>query len=197
MKLFPLVRQLLELGAVLVGALLLLRFVTGIFTRRSNDYHLTWARQLQLLFWPLLTLAVGGPLLGSGLLAAPLSSYDISLLSLLAVVVLGFAGPALVLHAQYYLRNQATRLIFEPKQNRLEVYENHHLIPFTRQQVARVEWVECRSRRFFWSQYHYLRLHLADGRVLTLTSLLTNLRPVAEFLRNTHLEQHRRWWCLL
>ncbi|QIX62008.1 hypothetical protein FY528_04070 [Hymenobacter lutimineralis] len=197
MKLFPLVRQLLELGAVLVGALLLLRFVTGIFTRRSNAYHLTWVRQLQLLFWPLLTLAVGGPLVWAGLLAAPLSGYDILLVSLLAAVILGFAGPALVLHGQYYLRNQATSLIFEPKKNRLEVYENHLLIPFTRQQVVRVEWVECRSRRFFWSQYNYLRLHLADGHVLTLTSLLTNLRPVAEFLRNTQLEQHRRWWCLL
>lgn len=197
MKLFSLVRQLLELGAVLVGALLLLRFVTGIFTRRGNAHHITWARQLQLLFWPLLTVAVGGPLLGSGLLAAPLSGYDILLLSLLAAVVLGFAGPALVLHTQYYLRNQATSLVFEPKKNQLEVYENHQLVPFTRQQVERVEWVECRSRRFFWSQYTYLRLHLADGRVLTLTSLLTNLRPVAEFLRNTHLEQQQRWWCLL
>ncbi|MBG8553262.1 hypothetical protein [Hymenobacter guriensis] len=197
MKLFPLLRQLLELGALLVGALLAVRFVTGLFSRRQSMYRVSVARQVQLLFWPLLTLAVGLPLVWSAGLAAPLSAYEWLLTGALAALVLVFAGPALVLHLQYYLHNQATTLCFEPKKNQLEIYENDQLVPFSRQDVVRVQWVRCRSRRFFWSQYSFLRLHLRNGTTLTLTSLLTNLTPVAEFLRNTHLQEIRRWWCIL
>ena len=105
--------------------------------------------------------------------------------------------PALVLHAQYYARNLHTTLVFAPKQNQLEVYEGRVLLPFARRDLLRVEYVTCRSKRLFWSNYCFLRLHLRTGEVLTLTSLLTNLEPVAGFLRNTNLGHRQRWFCFL
>lgn len=197
MKLFSLLRPVLEIGAVLGAVLLLLRVVTGLFGRRGHVYQLAFGRQLYLLFWPLLCLAVGLPFLGTLFVAGPLSGFEWALLAGLGAVVLGFSVPALVLHLQYYLRNHATTLVFDPKRNQLEVYEQGQQIRFGKSDLQRVERVTCSSRRLFWSSYDYLRLHLHDGQVLTITSLLTNLDPLALFLRNTPLERNSRLLCLL
>ncbi|UYZ61860.1 hypothetical protein [Hymenobacter weizhouensis] len=197
MKLISVLRPMLELGAVLAALLLGLRLVTGLFGGRGRVYRPGFGRQLYLLFWPLLCLAVGLPFLGSLFVAESLSAYEWALVLLLGSVVVGFSGPALVLHLQYYVRNQHTALVFDPKRNLLEVYEAGQLIPFGKSDLVRVERVTCRSRRMFWSPYTYLRLHLRSGQVLTLTSLLINLDPLTEFLRNTPLERTTRWLCLL
>ncbi|GAA4001561.1 hypothetical protein GCM10022408_11040 [Hymenobacter fastidiosus] len=192
-----LLRPLLEISGVVLLLIFGLRVVTGFFTRASRVYRPTFVRQFYLLFWPLLCLGVGLPFLASFFFFGPLSGYELVLLTAVAAVVLGFAAPALGLHAQYYVRNVHTALVFEPKQNVLEVYENQVRVPFAKSDLVRVEWVTCVSPRLFWSNYHFLRLHLRDGRTITLTALLTNLMPVAEFLRNANVEPKQRWFCFL
>ncbi|UOQ73765.1 hypothetical protein [Hymenobacter cellulosilyticus] len=174
-----------------------LRFITGFFTKASRIYRPTFLRQFYLLFWPLLCMSVGLPFLISFLYLGTLTAYELVLLTALAAVILGFSVPALILHAQYYAHNLHTTLVFDPKQNRLEVYENKELLSFAQRDLVRVEYVTCRSPRLFWSNYNFLRLHLASGQVIVLTSLLTNLAPVAEFLRNSHLETRQRWFCFV
>jgi hypothetical protein len=196
-KLFPFLRPLLEFTVAVCAIVFGLRFITSFFTQASKLYRPTFLRQLYLLFWPLLCMSVGLPFLISFLYLGTLSAYELVLLTGLAAVILGFAVPALVLHAQYYAHNIHTTLLFDPKHNRLEVYEGRELIAFAQRDLVRVEYVTCRSRRFFWSNYDFLRLHLRTGEVLTLTSLLTNLAPVAEFLRNSNLEHRQRWFCFL
>ncbi|ALD21886.1 hypothetical protein [Hymenobacter sp. DG25A] len=185
----------MEIGIGLGAVLLALRFVTGLFSKRGQVYRPNFTRQLYLLFWPLLCLAVGLPFLASFFLMDSLSTFELVLLVALAAVILGFSVPALVLHMQYYLRNQPTTLVFEPKQNVLEVYENGARLAFSRQDIVRVERVTCASKRMFWSNYDFIRLHFRQGPPITLTSLLLNLEPVAEFLRNTNLEKRTRWIC--
>ncbi|SHI31714.1 hypothetical protein SAMN02745146_0506 [Hymenobacter daecheongensis DSM 21074] len=197
MKLFPFLRPLLEISGAVLAVIFGLRLITGFFTKASRVYRPTFGRQLYLLFWPLLCLGVGLPFLASFFFFGPLSSYELVLLTAVAAVVLGFAGPALALHAQYYVRNLHTTLVFEPKQNILEVYESGVPIPFAKSDLQRVEWVTCASPRLFWSNYNFLRLHLRDGRAITLTALLTNLEPVAGFLRNSNMEPRQRWCCFL
>jgi hypothetical protein len=196
-KLFPFLRPLLEISGAVLVIIFGLRLITSFFGKKSRVYRPDFLRQFRLLFWPLLCLGVGLPFLGSFFFFGTLSGFELVLLMALAAVVLGFSVPALVLHAQYYVRNVHTALVFDPKQNILEVYESRQRVPFAQSDLARVEWVTCASRRLFWSNYHYLRLHLRTGQILTLTALLTNLEPVAEFLRNSNVESRRRWFCIL
>ncbi|RSK49357.1 hypothetical protein [Hymenobacter rigui] len=195
MKLLSFLRPVLEAAAVVGAFLIGLRLVTGLFGRKNRVYRPTALRQFTLLFWPLLCLSVGLPFLGSFFFTEYASTYELVLLLVLAAVVLGFSLPAFVLHVRYYFINQHTTLIFDPKQNVLEVYEGSAQIPFGKRDLVRVEYVTCRSERLFWSPYGYLRLHLRSGDVLTLTTLLLKLDPVAEFLRHTPLERRRRWFC--
>ncbi|SNC77417.1 hypothetical protein SAMN06265337_4001 [Hymenobacter gelipurpurascens] len=197
MKLIPFLRPLLEAAAAITLMAVGLRFITSFFASKSRVYRPTFLRQFALAFWPLLCLGVGMPFLMSFFYIGTISTYELVLLILLASVVLGFSLPALLLHAQYYARNLHTTLVFDPKQNVLEVYEERVRIPFSKSDLVRVEWVTCTSRRMFWSNYEYLKLHLQTGEVLTLTSLLTKLAPVAEFLRNTPLEHRQRWFCIV
>ncbi|SNR77396.1 hypothetical protein SAMN06269173_106278 [Hymenobacter mucosus] len=173
-----------------------LRVITGFFARNSRVYRPTFLRQFALLFWPLLCLGVGLPFLGSFLYVGTLTAFELVLLTALAAVVLGFSLPAFLLHSQYYARNLHTTLVFDPKKNLLEVYEGRVRIPFSRSDLVRVERVTCESKRLFWSHYDYMKLHLRTGEVLTLTSLLTKLDPVAEFLRNTPMERRQKWFCI-
>ncbi|MBT9394082.1 hypothetical protein KLP40_12990 [Hymenobacter sp. NST-14] len=195
MKLLLFLRPLLEAAALVAAVVLGLRLLTGLFSRKTHVYRLTFSRQLRLLFWPLLCLGVGLPFLGSFFYAGPLAVHELVLLTALAAVVLGFSAPAFLLHLRYYFLNLNTTLVFDPKQNVLEVYEAGHRIPFGKRDLARVERVSCHSDRLFWSSYQYLRLHLHTGETITLTSLLTSLDPVTEFLRNTPLETRRAWFC--
>ncbi|WP_139924750.1 hypothetical protein [Hymenobacter sp. DG01] len=195
MKLLPFLRPLLEAAAAITLMAVGLRIITNFFTRNSRVYRPTFLRQLALLFWPLLCLGVGMPFLVSFFYLGTLSTFELVLLTAIAAVVLGFSLPAFLLHSQYYARNLHTTLVFDPKQNVLEVYEGRVRIPFGKKDITRVERVTCQSDRLFWSRYTYLKLHLQTGEVLTLTSLLTNLEPVTEFLRNTPLERKQRWFC--
>ena len=61
--------------------------------------------------------------------------------------------------------------------------------------MAEIERVTCRARRTFWARYDYLRLHLRDGRIIVLTALLTDLEPLASFLRSVPTERRTRAWC--
>jgi hypothetical protein len=196
-KLLPFLRPLLEISGAVLVIVFGLRLITSFFTKASRVYRPTFLRQFYLLFWPLLCLGVGLPFLASFFLFGALSTYELVLLTALAAVVLGFSVPALLLHAQYYIRNLHTVLVFEPKKNVFEVYQNQQLVPFRQRDLLRVEWVTCVSPRLFWSNYNFLRLHLHDGRVLTLTALLTNLGPVADFLRNSNVDHQQRWLCFL
>jgi len=196
-KLLTFLRPLLEFSFAVLTIIVGLRFITSFFSDNSKVFRPTFLRQFYLLFWPLLCLCVGLPFLGSFVFLGTLSTYELVLLTALASVVLGFSVPALILHAQYYARNLHTTLVFDPKQNKLEVYEGNFRIPFDRRDLQRVEYVTCTSKRLFWSNYNFLRLHLASGETLTLTSLLTNLAPIAEFLRNTNFEKRERWFCFV
>lgn len=195
MKFSAFLRPLLEFTFAVLTIVMGLRVITGFFSQKSKVYRPTFLRQFYLLFWPLLCLCVGLPFLTSFAYIGPITTYELILLLALASVVLGFSVPALVLHAQYYARNLHTTLVFDPKANRLEVYEGAFKIAFAQHELRRVEFVTCKSRRLFWSNYTFIRLHLADGETLTITSLLTNLKPLAEFLRNSHLETSSRWFC--
>ncbi|MCA8832207.1 hypothetical protein [Hymenobacter pini] len=195
MKIISVLRPLLEAAAVVAVVVTGLRLLTGLFGRKSRVYQLSAARQFRLLFWPLLCLGVGLPFMASFLYAGSLSAFELILLLALAAVVVGFSFPAFVLHLLYYVRNQHTALVFDPKQNVLEVHENGQRIPFAKSDLLEVRYVTNRSDRVFWSSYNYLQLHLRSGQILTLTSLLLPLEPLADFLRSTPLVRQRRWFC--
>lgn len=197
MKTIALLRPLLEFGGVVLALLVGLRLLTGVFGRKHTTYQVTFGRQLALLFWPLLCLSMGLPFLASFLFAGTLSSFELVLLVAFSALLLGFAVPALLLHLHYYLHNHATTVVFEPKQNQLEVYEAGQRVYFERADILRVAYVRCASRQLFWSHYAYVQLQLRSGQVLTLTSLLLKPEPLVSFLRNTNLQTHYRWFCII
>ncbi|WP_310398002.1 hypothetical protein [Hymenobacter sp.] len=189
-------RPLLEVAVVLLVVLGAARWVTGLFSKRTHTYRPTAARQLRLLFWPLLALGAGlsvvPPVALGGAEANPL---ELGLAAVFVVFTLALSGPALLLHLRYWALNHETTLVFQPAENRLEVYQLGQRMAFERRDLAGVERVTCRARRTFWAKYDYLRLRLVDGRVIVLTSLLTELEPLAVFLRNVPTERRTPAWC--
>ena len=189
-------RPLLEAAVVLLVALGAARWLTGLFTKRTHMYRTTAARQLRLLFWPLLALGAGLSVVPAVALSGPAASqFEWLLTTGFVLFTVALSGPALLLHLRYWLLNHETTLVFQPTENRLEVYEAGQRVEFARRDLARVERVTCRARRTFWARYDYLRLHLADGRVIVLTSLLTDLEPLMVFLRNLPIERCTTAWC--
>ena len=189
-------RPLLEVAVVLFVVLGAARWVTGLFSKRTHVYRATAARQLRLLFWALLALGAGLSVLPAvAMSGTPASAFEWTLILGFMAFTLVLSGPALLLHLRYYTLNHETTLVFQPVDNRFEVYEAGQRVPFERRDLARVERVTCRARRSFWARYDYLRLYLHDGRVITLTSLLTELEPLAVFLRSLPTERSSQYWC--
>jgi hypothetical protein len=189
-------RPLLEAAVVLFVVIGAARWVTGLFSKRTQMYQATAARQMRLLFWPLLALGAGLSVLPAVAMGeGPVSRFEWGLTAGFLLFTLGLSGPAVLLHLRYWLQNHETTLVFQPAENRLEVYEAGQRQPFERRDLARVERVTCRARRTFWAKYDYLKLHLHDGRVITLTSLLTDLEPLATFLRSLPTERRTSAWC--
>ena len=189
-------RPLLEVAVVLFGVLGAARWLTGLFSKRTHVYRATAARQLRLLFWPLLALGAGLSVLPAVAMGGPpVSGFEWTLTLGFVAFTLLLSGPVLLLHLRYWTLNHGTTLAFQPAENRFEVYEAGQRVTFERRDLARVERVTCRARRSFWARYDYLRLHLHDGRVIPLTSLLTELEPLAVFLRSVPTERSSRYWC--
>ena len=189
-------RPLLEVAVILFVVLGAARWVTGLFSKRTHVYRATAARQLRLLFWPLLALGAGLSVLPAVAMGgAPVSGFEWALTLGFLAFTLVLSGPVLLLHLRYWMLNHDTTLAFQPTANRFEVYATGQRVPFERRDLARVERVTCRARRSFWAKYDYLRLHLHDGRSITLTSLLTELEPLAIFLRSVPTERRSRYWC--
>ncbi|GAA4036614.1 hypothetical protein GCM10022409_21920 [Hymenobacter glaciei] len=189
-------RPLLEVAVVLFLVLGAARWVTGLFSKRTHMYRATAARQMRLLFWPLLALGAGLSVLPAVAMGdAPVSGFEWALTLGFVAFTLVLSGPALLLHLRYWTLNHDTTLTFQPTENRFEVYEAGQRVPFERRDLARVDRVTCRARRSFWAKYDYLTLHLHDGRSITFTSLLTELEPLAVFLRSVPTERSSRYWC--
>ena len=189
-------RPLIEAAVVLFLLLGAVRWATGLFAKRSQVYRSTAARQVRLLFWPLLALGAGLSMVPAVALGgAAVSPFEWGLTAAFLLFTLALSGPTLLLHLRYWVLNQATTLVFQPTANQFEVYEAGQRVPFERRDLAEVERVTCRARRTFWAKYDYLRLHLRDGRVLELTSLLTDLEPLAGFLRNVPTRRRTVAWC--
>ncbi len=179
----------MALGLLLGAA----RLLTGLFQRRPHRYRLGAARQLRLATWPLLALSVALSVLP--MLAGVRSGLELGLVLGLLLLVAALAGPALLLHARYYVLNRGTELVFNPEANLLEVWEHGQRITFAPRDLQAVERVACRARRSFWHRYDYLRLHLAGGRTVVLTSLLTDLEPLTRFLSSAPLTRRSAAWC--
>ncbi|MCI1188096.1 hypothetical protein MON38_11765 [Hymenobacter sp. DH14] len=189
-------RPLLEAAVAIFLVLGAARWVTGLFSKRTHVYQATAARQMRLLFWPLLALGAGLSVLPAVAMGeGPVSGFEWTLTLGFMAFTLVLSGPALLLHLRYWMLNHDTTLAFQPTDNRFEVYEAGQRLPFERRDLARVERVTCRARHSFWAKYDYLRLHLHDGRIITLTSLLTELEPLAVFLRSVPTERKGRYWC--
>lgn len=189
-------RPLLEAAVVLFLVLGAARWFTGLFSKRTHTYQTTAERQLRLLFWPLLALGAGlsvVPAVAMG--GAPVSPFEWGLTVSFVAFTLFLSGPALLLHLRYWALNHQTMLVFQPTENRFEVYEAGQRLAFERRDLAQVERVTCRARRTFWAKYSYLRLHLLDGRSIVLTSLLTDLEPLAGFLRSVPTQRRTTAWC--
>ncbi|GAB3877870.1 hypothetical protein GCM10028824_38720 [Hymenobacter segetis] len=189
-------RPLIEAAVVIFLVLGAARWVTGLFSKRTHVYQTTAARQLRLLFWPLLALGAGLSVLPAVAMGgAEVSAFEWLLTAGFMLFTLALSGPALLLHLRYWILNRETTLAFQPVDNRFEVYEAGQRVPFEWRDLARVERVTCSARRTFWAKYDYLTLHLRDGRAIILTALLTDLEPLATFLRSLPTERRTKAWC--
>ncbi|MDO7875135.1 hypothetical protein Q5H93_10365 [Hymenobacter sp. ASUV-10] len=191
-----LLRPLLEVALLLLVALGITRWLTGLFGVRVKLLRLSAGRQLRLAFWPLLALDASLSAVSAMLLnGRSAQGFEWVLAAVFFGLTLTLSLPAFVLHVRYWLLNNGTEVIFQPEANQFEIYEQGQRQFFNYRDILKVERVSCRARRTFWVNYDYLRLHLADGRILTLTSLLGDLEPLTTFLRSAPTERRAVAWC--
>ena len=96
-----------------VGGEQIARWLTGLFSKRTHVYQTAAARQLRLLFWPLLALGAGLSVVPAvGMSTRPASSFEWLLTAGFVLFTLVLSGPALVLHVRYWLLNRETTLVF-------------------------------------------------------------------------------------
>ncbi len=191
-------RPLFEAAIVLVVALGLMRWVLGIFSKKTTVYRPTPARQLTLLTWPVLAVVAGFVAAGPGLLAPTAAERWLAWSLLLAVLAL--AAPALVLHLRYYTLNAVTTLVFDPSKGHLQVALDEVLAYDPARQgwpgPEPVEWSRCRWPGVFWRRYEYLRLPLPQGDIILTSLMLTDMQPLVRYLRYFGVEvvERRRGW---
>ncbi len=193
---YSIFRPLLEAAAALLLLFGALRWVLALFNRRTHTYRLTAARQLRLAFWPGLAVGTGLSVLPALALAGRPASgaeWGLAVGFLGATLLLG--GPALLLHLRYWWLNKDTTLVFQPSENRLELYEAGRRYYFERRHLAAADRTVCRARHAFRTPYDYLTLRFVGGDQLVLTSLLTNLEPVAAFLQAVPGTRRAVGWC--
>ena len=190
-------RSLLEAAIGLALVLAILRWVLGLFKRKTTLYRVTTTQQLSLLAWPLLAVAAGLVATGPNLLGGSAAERWLAWGVLAAVLAL--AAPALLLHARYYTRNAVTELLFIPTQGRLQVGLGGTLA----YDAARgwpgpgpVEWHRCRWPGVFWRRYEYLRLPLPQGDIVLTSLMLPDMQPLVSYLREfgVQVEERKRGW---
>ena len=190
-------RSLLEAAVGLVLVLAVLRWVLGLFSRKTTLFRPTATQQVSLLAWPLLAVAAGLVATGPNLLAG--SGAERALAWAVLLTVLGLAAPALMLHLRYYTLNAASELVFIPTQGRLQV-GLHGVLAYD---AARgwpgpgpVEWHRCRWPGVFWRRYEYLRLPLPQGDIILTSLMLPDMQPLVSYLREfgVAVQERKRVW---
>ena len=191
-------RSLLEAAVALAVVLALLRWVLGLFSRKTTLYQLTITQQISLLSWPLLAVGAGLAAAGPNLLGG--SATERWLAWGLLAAVLALAAPALLLHLRYYTLNAATALRFAPGEGRLQV-ALHEVLAYDPARQGwpgpePVEWGRCRWRGAFWQRYEYLRLPLPQGDVILTSLVLPDMQRLVAYLRHfgVDVRERRRGW---
>ena len=189
-------RSLLEAALTMVVLLGLARWALGLFGKKATVYHVTPARQLALLTWPLLAVGTGFATAAPGLLAT--TAFERWLAWGLLLAVLALAAPALLLHLRYYTLNAATTLVFNPLEGRLQVALDEVLAydPARQGWPGPVEWSRCRWPGVFWRRYEYLRLPLPQGDIILTSLVLPDMHLLVRYLRHFGVEvvERRRAW---
>ena len=99
------------------------RWVTGLFSKRTHVYRTSAARQMRLLFWPLLALGAGLSVVPAVTMGnAEVSRFEWVLTLGFLIFTLVLSGPALLLHLRYWALNHETVLVFQADENRFEVH---------------------------------------------------------------------------
>ncbi len=190
-------RLALGLLALLVGARLWAVVAGG---RRRGLYYLSGARQVRLLFWPLAGLVASLPFaLGVARRVPDLPAPALAGAGVLAVALLSLSVPALVLHARYRRHDAATVVLFDPRNDELEIRRPDR--PFVRVRPAEVRaagYTQPRTSQAFWAAYETLKLDFAPATgqaPLLLTSAVLDLSPVVAWLRagGVAVAERRRW----
>lgn len=190
-------RLALGLLALLVGARL---WAALAGSRRRGLYYLSGARQVRLLFWPLAGLVASLPFALGVIRRAPdLPGPALAGAAGLAAALLSLSAPALVLHARYRRHDAATAVLFDARDNLLEIRRPDR--PFVRvrpTEVRAASHVRPRASRAFWAAYETLQLEFAPAAGLApilLTSAVLDLAPVVAWLRASAvpLAERRRW----
>jgi len=188
---------LLKIAALIIAAHYLVQFFSRFFQKQQRVFFLSPMRQFKMIFWSLLSAWLGGSMISLLARDQSVTPLERSLAIGLGLLLFFFALPTLLLHFQYWRHERENALELERETQTALLLQPGGRYLLNQQQIRHITETRCHSARFFWSNYRYLTFTLADGRQVTITSLLLDLELLKALWPRVPYQTKTKWACFL
>jgi hypothetical protein len=157
-------------------------------------YQFSAFRQISLLFYALLSAAIGSMLIYYAFISPVRKELWVAMLGLAAILLLLFIL-TFWMHLQYAAYQGESTLRFDPFDQEITLMSPRVKVRIRKAELAKAQWVRCYWPWMPWSEYEYMVLHLHNGSRLLLTSLLVPLPELKTLLAGKDVHIERRLIC--
>lgn len=193
----PIYIKLIKTLAFVAAFLYALRFLIGFLSKERSVYVPDPSRHFFMLFWALLCLMVAAPLLVTYIASPRHTPLEAALLLTIGIVLASFSLPVFALHIQYFFNDFQKLVELDKKNETFKIYDVRKKLFYRQEDIVRATRVQCRSGKFFWSNYEYITFEIKNGSLITLTSLLMPLDKLTRFLNPNRIQVQHKSICFI
>jgi hypothetical protein len=140
---------------------------------------------------------VAAPLLVTYVASPRHTPLEAALLLTVGVVLASFSLPVFALHIQYFFNDFQKLVELDKKNESFKIYDVRKKLFYRKEDIVRATRVQCRSGKFFWSNYEYITFEIKNGNFITLTSLLMPLDKLTRFLNQNRIQVQHKSICFI
>lgn len=189
--------QLLKTLGIIAAFMYALRFLISILSKERSVYAPDASRHFFMLFWALLCLLIAGPLVIFYFTKPFLNPLEASLLLVIGLVLSSFALPAFAVHIQYFFNDFQKLVEIDKKNQTFKIYDIRKKLFYRKEDIVRLTRVQCKSAKFFWSNYEYVTFELSNGSEVRITSLLMPLDKIIKYVPTSKMLVNHKTICFI
>ncbi len=174
-----------------------LRFLITVLSKERSVYAPDVSRHFFMLFWALLCLFIAGPLVVFYFTNPLMTPLEASLLLVLGVLLSSFALPVFFLHIQYFFNDFQKLVEIDKKNQTFKIYDVRKKLFYRKEDIRQGYRVQCRTAKFFWSNYEFITFEMTNGSRITITSLLMPLDKITRYLSSNRMELQHKTICFI